>query len=164
MRLQVTLKMVLIKTATLGLALMALFSTSSCGDKQEVIARIKFSAGGEILLLRDYYYENAEKYYYQVTTNGETRVPVTFMCAGSDSNKLRFELVPGKQGDVFAIIEHQRPSDVLMLYDSRSGESWPRGLPSDSFEDKRTKGLEMLKQLQEEKPEPVLKLSDLECG
>ena len=154
----------LIKPASLALALMALLSASSCGDKQEVIARIKFPAGGEIQVLRDYYYENAEKYYYQVTTNGETRVPVTFMCAGGDSSKLRFELVPGEQGDVFALLEHQRPSEVLMLYDSRSGESWPRGLPSDSFEDKRTKGLEMLKQLQGEKPEPVLKLSDSECG
>jgi hypothetical protein len=68
--------MVFIKTVTLGLALMALFSTSSCGDKQEVIARVKFPAGGEILVLRDYYYENAEKYYYQVTTNGATPATV----------------------------------------------------------------------------------------
>jgi hypothetical protein len=128
-----------------------------------VVARIKFPAG-EVLVLRDYYYENSEKYYYQVTTNGETRVPVTFMCAGGDFNKLRFELVPGKQGDVFAVIEHQRPSEVLIIYDSRIGESWPRGLPSDSFEDKRNKGLEMLKTLQGEKPESVLKLSGSECG
>ena len=76
----------------------------------------------------DYYYENNEKFYYQVTTKGQTRVPTTFMCSGGNSEKLKFELVPGKQGDIFAVVEHQRPGEVLMLYDSRSGESWPRGV------------------------------------
>jgi hypothetical protein len=63
-----------------------------------VVARIKIPVDGEILVLRDHYYENAEKYYYQVTTNGETKVPATFMCAGGDSDKLRFSLSREKQG------------------------------------------------------------------
>lgn len=162
-RIAATLNSHLIRPIGLAFALMTLFSALSCSSNY-VVARLKIPAGGEILILTDYYYENDRKYTYQVMANGETKVPMTALCVGEDPEKLRFQVVLGKQGDVVAVIENQKPGEVLMLYEPNSGESWPHALPSESFENQKARGLKQLQKLQAEEPATVLKLGDFRCG
>jgi hypothetical protein len=146
------------------MALISILSCSRIFGKKYTIAKLEISAGREILILSDYYYENDRKYYYQVIANGETKVPPTFICTGGDPNKLRFEILPGKQREIVAVVESQKPSEVVILHDFVSGETWPHALPSESSEEHKSKGLKLLQKLQPEKPTEALKLSESQCG
>jgi uncharacterized lipoprotein YehR (DUF1307 family) len=99
----------------LALALFILFSASSCGDRKYTVAKLEGPHGTEIHILTDYYYENDRRYYYQVVTNGETKVPTTFICTGGDPGKLRFQVLSQKQQDVLGVTETQkrRGADTL---------------------------------------------------
>lgn len=147
----------------LGFVLIALSSALSC-SQQYVVSRLGIPGAREIVILTDYYFENDRKYSYEIVANGESIVPTTALCVGDDPEKLRFEVVLGKQGDIVGLVENKRPGEVLMLYDLKSGESWPHALPSESFENQKTRGLKLLEKLQAEEPARVLKLGDLQCG
>ena len=153
-----------ISTSTgLVFALAVLSTALSCRGKRYEVARLKISTGEEVLIQTDYYYENNRKYYYDVLAKGTTKVPTTFICAGGDPDKLRFEIVPGR-GSVIAVVESRRPTEVLMLYDSGTGESWPHAQPAESSEDQKNKGLKLLQKLMADKSTGALKLGDQECG
>jgi hypothetical protein len=152
------------KPIILSLALLVLISASSCAGKKYTVVKLGGPRQTEIHILTDYYYENDRKYYYYVVTNGETKVPTTFICTGGDPEKLRFQVLPGGQGDVLGVIETQKPTEVLILYDPISSDSWPHAVPSESFEETRNRGLRLLQKVQAESPTTTLKLSDLQCG
>jgi hypothetical protein len=145
-------------------ALIALSSALSCGDQKDVVARLAIPESGEIVILTDSYYENSRMYYYEIVASGENKVPTTVLCGGDDPEKFRFEVVLGQQGNIVGLVENKRPGEVLMLYDLKSGESWPHASPSESFENQKTRGLKLLEKLQAEQPARALKLGDLQCG
>ena len=136
---------------TLAMKATAIFLTTtisficvSCTGKKYQVSKLDIPGEAEIRIVTDYYYENDRKYYYQITQKGQINVPTTYICNGGDPANLQFSLVSAQPGEVVGVVESRKPNDVLILYDTHSGESWPHALDSESFDKQESRGLNLL--------------------
>jgi hypothetical protein len=142
---------------TLGLLALIALGTCGCSDFESLVEKHDFG-GRYILTLRtDGSLEEGKALFYEISTDGRNLVRKTFLCGvGQVSNPGGKYLLPGPNvGGVFSFVLAKTPTRVVVLFDSNSGESWPRGRETDVPSQTLARGETMLKTIQPSGDRPL---------
>ncbi len=105
------------------LAISVIFTLSGCGE-YKVIQRFPLANGVSVEILQETEWEHSPMLFYTVREHGSVRVPRTFFDTAGDEELQMIESGKGVVGFVLT----SAPSDVVILFDQTTGESWPRTL------------------------------------
>jgi len=132
-----------------------IFILAGC-DKPRMTQRFPLGSGGSVDILQEKAWEYSPKLFYTVREHDAVRVPPTFFDVVG-SGELRM-MDSGK--GVVGLVLKSEPSSVVILFDQRTRESWPRGLAGESREEARERGERMLGVLREAFPHEGLILKN----
>lgn len=123
--------------------------------------RIDAGSGRTITILGDTTPFEIPAWYYEIDA-GKQLVATTFLSRAAcyPYRNFRYKLLTSSDRELVGVVCENRPDVLLVLYDFASGESWPRGHPSDTYEITLARGRRLKDRLQAENPEPKLALSD----
>ena len=131
---------------SLVLSLLVLFSNLSCAlpKGHYLVTTLSVGPGRTIEILASYDIDGGRGIFYRVNVNGETVAPLSLMCVGLDTKKLKFTTITANDGDLVGIFEQRYPDDILAMHDFKSNRSWPYG-----YQEHGQWGDELLRELQE---------------
>src|SRR5690606_31611435 len=89
-------------------------------------------------------WEMSQPITYTVECDGDVVVPETVFYYRSPSDPMpEFEIV--RAGEVVGLVDRRAPTALVVMYHHTSGESWPRGQPDDSIDDRAARRTRLLK-------------------
>ena len=111
----------------LVLSLPLLLANLSCeGPKGEyLITSLNPGPGRTIEILASYDVDGGRGIYYRVNVNGETVAPLSLMCVGLDTDKLKFKTITANNGDLVGVFEERYPLEILAMHDFKMNRTWP---------------------------------------
>lgn len=124
-------------------AIGVIFTLSGCGE-YKVIQRFPLANGMSVEILQETEWEHSPMLFYTVRERGSVRVPRTFFDTTGDED---LQIIESGKG-VVGFVLRSAPSDVVILFDQATGESWPRKLGNESTEAALNRGERMLLVLQ----------------
>jgi hypothetical protein len=127
-------------------------------QEQYVVTTLDAGANREIRIWSDTYFENCQRFYYEVRVNGQVTSPTSFIDCQHEVPK--FRLLYSKDRNLVGIVEDARPEILVVIIDFASGETWPRGNDKDSWEEKLSRGRRLKDRLKADNPQMNLALSD----
>jgi hypothetical protein len=125
-----------------------------------VMARIDAGSGRSITILLDDTFLEIPGWYFEINEGPQIIVPITHLsrcCSPEVSPNLK--LLSSRDHTIIGLVWDRRPDVLLVVHDFSSGESWPRGLDTDSIEANIQRGRKLRDRLQEDNPTPKLSLS-----
>lgn len=125
------------------LAISVIFTFSGCCE-YKVIQRFSLANGVSVEILRETEWEHSPILFYTVRESGSVRVPRTFFDTAGDEE---LQMIDSDKG-VVGFVLTSAPSDVVILFDQTTGESWPQTLGEESTEAALSRGERMLLVLQ----------------
>lgn len=128
------------------------------------VARLDAGRGAQIRVLADtaWHIDPIRAYYYEVHRSFSTVVATHFIGAG-DSEVL-FELRTTSDRRLVALVESSEPDIVLAMFDTATGETWPRGSDTEEHGSIHQRGEALLSRLQQSHRDVTFILSDNVSG
>jgi hypothetical protein len=127
-------------------------------QEQYVLTTLDAGANREIRIWADTYFENCQRFYYEIRVNGQVTSPISFIDCRNEEPK--FRLLYSKDRHLVGVVEVARPEILVVINDFASGETWPRGNDKDSWEEKLSRGRHLKDRLNADNPQMNLALSD----
>ena len=124
-----------------------------------VVTRIDAGSGRSITILLDDTFLEIPGWYFEINEGPQIVVPIYHLsrcCTGVSPN---LKLLSSRDHTLVGLVGDKRPDVLLVVHDFSSGESWPRGLDTDSIEANLQRGRKLRDRLQEDNPTPKLSLS-----
>src|SRR6266700_4491561 len=131
-------KYLLLITGILLLSVLGYFAYILFVQEQYVATTLDAGANREIRIWSDTYFENCQRFYYEVRANGHVTSPISFI--DCQYKEPKFRLLYSKDRNLVGVVEDTRPEILVAINDFASGETWPRGNDKDSWEEKLNRG------------------------
>lgn len=123
-----------------------------------VVATLDAGSNREFLIWKDIYFENCQKFFYEIRVNGNVTSPPSFIdCQYEEPT---FTLIYSKDRDLVGIVKNESPEVLVAINDFTSGETWPRAGDRDSWEVTLARGRRLKDRLKSDHPQLNLALSD----
>jgi hypothetical protein len=141
------------------LIIVALVLSMNGCSKHQQISQLDFPPSGAIIISAERFPDDTQPIYYQVNLNGRTVVPRTYILSEEPDRvkNLRFNLVKAQDGKLVGVTEEKFPQKVWAMYNTVTGETWPR-CESGGVEACERRGKLLLNQLQKDHPEAAFTL------
>jgi hypothetical protein len=127
-------------------------------QEQYVVTTLDAGGNREIRIWADTYFENCQRFYYEIRVNGQVTSPISFIDCQYEEPK--FRLLYSKDHNLVGVVEVARPEILVVINDFASGETWPRANDKDSSVEKLSRGRRLKDRLNADNPQMNLALSD----
>ena len=123
-----------------------------------VVAALDAGPNRAVLIWKDIYFENCQKFYYEIRVSGHVTSPPFFIdCQYEEPT---FTLIYSKDRNLVGVVKSESPEVLVAINDFSSGETWPRGNDRDSWKETLSRGRRLKDRLKADHPQLNLALSD----
>ncbi|HET6892445.1 MAG TPA: hypothetical protein VFH31_15185 [Pyrinomonadaceae bacterium] len=144
-----------------GVLLFSVFGCLACIEmlqRRYVFATLDVGANREFRIWADTYIENCQRFFYEVSVNGQIISPQSFIdCYDKDPT---FKLVYSSDRDLVGLVTNETPEVLLAIHDFASSATWPRLRDNDTYKEALIRGKRLRDSLQLDNPKMKLMLSD----
>ena len=127
-------------------------------QERYVVATLDAGSNRVLLIWKDSYFENCQKFFYEVRVNGDVTSPPSFIdCQYEEPT---FTLIYSKDRNLVGVVKNESPEVLVAINDFTSGETWPRAGDRDSWEVTLARGRRLKDRLKADHPQLNLALSD----
>ena len=153
-----TIRFKLLHLILLGL-LLPLFATS-CADK-EVLKSFRLKNGQTLNIYADMWLDKGRCVYYLIKKGKQEIVPISVIDSIGPNGKYKFTLYQSNDGNLIAVSTEEYPTELIIIHDFETGESWPYIGFSEDSDSAYKRGEKLLNKFSKELLQQSFKLGSL---